>query len=370
MSMRFKAVKDEIYPFIQYANNFTSPKNLNTILQNIYIEAEADGVTLRATDMQVGFSGKLDVSVETTGIATVSGKKLLDIIKEIPDGSVIDFFFDGSKINISAGRSNFKLSTISHEIFPTMAEITPEYSLKIKSALLLDLIKKTSFCISTDASKIEYTGAHLAVYGNKLEVSAADFQRIATSCITFDDEYANEFIINIPRKTVIELIKILEHDEYVEIDTDRKQIIFKIGTIQIYSKLIEKYIKSITKLFSNEFPLEARLKRSEFLDVIKRVSAITSEITHGVVLSFKDESLTLYSLETEYGAGNETIEDYEYKGAPIDIIFNSKHMVEMINNIDTDYFILKMIADRNPAVLLPDTGEYKYLVVPISINRF
>lgn len=368
--MRFKAVKDEIFPYIQYANNFTSPKNLNTILQNILIEAESDGVTLRATDMQVGFCGKLNVNVQETGIATVSGKKLLDIVKEIPDGSVIEFFFDGSKINISAGKSNFKLSTISHEIFPTMAEITPEYSLKIKSTMLLDLIKKTSFCISTDASKIEYTGAHLAVYGNKLEVSAADFQRIATCSLVFDEEYANEFIINIPRKTVVEVMKVLDNDEYVEIDTDRKQIVFKIGTIQIYSKLIEKYIKSITKLFSNEYPLTAKLKRTEFLDVIKRVSAITSEVTHGVVLSFKEDGLTLYSLETEYGAGQESIDDYQYTGTPIDIIFNSKHMVEMVNNIETDYFILSMIGDRSPALILPEDGSYKYLVVPISINRF
>ncbi len=140
--MRFKAVKDEIYSFIQYANSFTSPKNLNTVLQNILIDAESDGVTLRATDMQVGFSGKVEVSVEQTGTATVSGKKLLDIIKEIPDGSVIDFTFDGSKINIDSGKSSFKLSTISHEIFPTMAEISPEYYLKIKSELLYDLLKK------------------------------------------------------------------------------------------------------------------------------------------------------------------------------------------------------------------------------------
>lgn len=165
-------------------------------------------------------------------------------------------------------------------------------------------------------------------------------------------------------------MKVLDNDEYVEIDTDRKQIIFKIGAIQIYSKLIEKYIKSITKLFSNDYPLTAKLKRSEFLDVIKRVSAITSEVTHGVVLSFKEDGLTLYSLETEYGAGHETIDDFEFTGTYLDIIFNSKHMVEMVNNIDTDYFVLSMISDRSPAIILPESGNYKYLVVPISINRF
>lgn len=368
--MRFKAVKDEIYPFIQFANSFTSPKNLNTVLQNILIDAEGDGVTLRATDMQVGFSGKVEVAVEETGTATVSGKKLLDIVKEIPDGSVIEFSFDGSKINIDSGKSSFKLSTISHEIFPTMAEITPEYFLKIKSEMLYDLLKKTSFCISTDASKIEYTGSHMAVYGDKLEISAADFQRIATSSIKFDEEYSNEFMINIPRKTVMELMKILEKDEFVEIETDRKQIVFTIGEIKIFSKLIEKYIKSITKLFTNEFPLKAKLNRAEFLDVVKRVSAITSEVTHGVVLSFKPDNLTVYSLETEYGAGHETIDDFEYEGQPMDIIFNAKHVAEMISNIDSNYFHLHMMGERNPAVVLPESGEYKYLVVPISINRY
>jgi DNA polymerase-3 subunit beta len=368
--MRFKAVKDEIYPFIQYANSFTSPKNLNTVLQNILIDAESDGITLKATDMQVGFSGKIEVSVEETGTATVSGKKLLDIIKEIPDGSVIEFSFDGSKITINAGKSNFKLSTISHEIFPTMAEITPEYYLKIKSSKLYELLKKTSFCISNDASKIEYTGAHLAVYGDKLEISAADFQRIATSSIGFDEEYANEFMINIPRKTVVELMKVLDHEEFVEIETDRKQIVFKIGEIQIFSKLIEKYIKSITKLFATDYPLKAKLNRQKFLDVVKRVSAITSEVTHGVVLSFKEDNLTLYSLETEYGTGNETLDDFEYSGEPIDIIFNSKHIVEMIGAIESDYFQLQMMGERNPAIILPENGDYKYLVVPISINRY
>lgn len=334
------------------------------------IDAESDGVTLRATDMQVGFSGKIGVSVEQTGTATVSGKKLLDIIKEIPDGSVIDFSFDGSKINIDSGKSSFKLSTISHEIFPTMAEITPEYYLKIKTDLLYDLLKKTSFCISTDSSKIEYTGSHMAVYGDKLEISAADFQRIATCSIKFDEQYSNEFMINIPRKTVTELLKILDQDEYVEIETDRKQIVFSIGEIKIFSKLIEKYIKSITKLFGNDFPLKARLNRAEFLDVIKRVSAITSEVTHGVVLSFKPDTLTVYSLETEYGTGNESIDDFEYEGEPLDIIFNAKHVAEMISNIDSNYFHLQMMGERNPAVILPESGSYKYLVVPISINRY
>jgi DNA polymerase-3 subunit beta len=368
--MRFKVVKDDIYPFVQYANSYTSPKNLNTVLQNILIDTESDVVTLRSTNMQIGFSGTLKAAVEEIGSVTVSGKKLMDILKELPDGAVVDFNHDGSKLNIKSGKSSFRLSTISPEMFPTMSEITPEYFIKVKSETLQTLLKRTAFCISNDSSKIEYTGAHFSVYGNKLEISAADFQRIATSKANFEEEFSDEFTINIPKKTILELMKILDTSEIIEVETDKKQVLFKAGDVTIYSKLIEKYIKSITKLFDNEYPVKAKINTKAFAEVVRRVSTITSEITHGVVLSFSNGTLSINSLETEYGQGHETMDDIVYEGEDMDIIFNARHMIEIVTNISSEYFNLEMIGKRNPAVILPEDESYKYLVVPISIDKF
>lgn len=368
--MRFKVVRDDIFSFVQYANSYTSPKNLNTVLQNILIEAEGETVTLRSTNMQIGFSGSLKAAVEEIGSATVPGKKLMDIIKELPEGSIIDFYHDGSKLNIKSGKSTFRLSTISPELFPTMSEITPEYFIKLKTDTLATLLKRTAFCISNDSSKIEYTGAHFNASGNKLEISAADFQRIATSNALFEEEFSDEFTINIPKKTITELMKILEIGEFVDVETDKKQVLFKVGDIKIYSKLIEKYIKSITKLFEVEYPIKARINTKTFIEVVRRVSAITSEITHGVVLSFNNGHLLINSLETEYGQGHETMDDITYNGEDMDIIFNARHMLEIITNISSEYFSLEMQGKRNPAVILPEDQSYKYLVVPISIDKF
>jgi DNA polymerase-3 subunit beta len=368
--MRFKVVRDDIYPFVQYANSYTSPKNLNTVLQNILIDVESDTVTLRSTNMQIGFSGSLKASVEEIGSATVSGKKLMDILKELPEGAIVDFYHDGSKLNIKSGKSSFRLSTISPEIFPTMSEITPEYFIKIKCETLATLLKRTAFCISNDSSKIEYTGAHFSVYGNRLEISSADFQRIATAKAGFEEEFSDEFTVNIPKKTIIELMKILDLDEYVEVETDKKQILFKVNDVVIYSKLIEKYIKSITKLFEDEYPVKAKINTKTFSEVVKRVSTITSEITHGVVLSFNNGSLSVNSLETEYGQGHESMEDVIFEGEDLDIIFNARHMLEIVTNISSDYFTLAMKGRRSPAIILPEDDSYKYLVVPISIDKF
>jgi DNA polymerase-3 subunit beta len=368
--MKLKIVKEDLQEVLNHAINFTSSKNLNSILQNILIEAEENALTIRASNIHTAFTSKIDATVESTGITTVPCKKLLDIVKELPQSAVVDFSFDGHKLKIKSGKASFNLSTLSPELFPTIGEITPEYFIEIPGKNLQSILKKVYFCISNDTSKIEYSGCHFKAYGNKLEVSAADYQRIAMAFTEFDEEFSDEFLINIPKKTVIELIKILEKDELVKIETDRKQIVFKVGNIEIYSKLIEKYIKSITTLFNTEYPVSAKLPKNEFIEVLKRVSSITSEITHGVVLSFNNGKVSIYSLETEYGLGHDYIENIDYKGEDLDIIFNSKQLIEILSSIESDFVELKMNGRKSPAIIIPQDNWYKYLIVPLTIEQF
>jgi DNA polymerase-3 subunit beta len=369
--MKFKINRNKLLTTLQIAVNFTSPKNVNTILQNILIEANDDSITIKANNTQTGFSGEIDTEVEEIGSTTISGRKFLDVIKELPEESIIDFNFDGRNLKIKSGKSSFTLSTITPEQFPTMSEIVPEYNIVVESKKLLEALKKTSFCISNDKSKIEYTGAHFKVFGNILEISSSDIQRIAKATLTFDEEFSDEFIINIPKKTIMEVMKILEFDEKVEIETDKQQIIFKIDNMVVYSKLLVKYIRSLTKLFDSKSETKARIPSEEFYEVIKRVSTISSDITHGVVLSFEDSKLSVYSIETEYGQGFEIIDDIEFNGENIDIIFNSKHLLDITLNITTEYLDMHISGKRTPAILNPvGDDSYSYLVVPISIEYY
>jgi len=368
--MKLKIVKDELQNVLNHAINFTSTKNINSILQNILLEAEGDKLIIKASNIHTAYTAEIDAVIENTGITTVPCKKLLDIVKELPNSAVIDISFDGHKLKIKSGKSSFNLSTLNPELFPTIGEIVPEYFIEIPSEKLQAILKKVYFCISNDTSKIEYSGCHFKAYGNKLEAAAADYQRIAIAHTEFEEEFSDEFLINIPKRTIIEVIKIIDGNETVTIETDKKQIVFKIGKTQIYSKLIEKYIKSIASLFNAEYPTTAKLPKNEFIDVLKRVSSITSEITHGVVLSFSNGKLSVYSLETEYGLGHDFIENLEFSGEDLDIIFNSKQLIEILSAVDTDFVELKMNGRKSPALIVPQDNWYKYLVVPLTIEQF
>lgn len=367
--MKFSAVKENIFTYIQYANSFTSPKNLNPLLQNIHLCVEGSSLTMKATNYQVGFSCITEVNVQETGALTVSGKTLMEIVKEMPDGSLLEFFFDGSRLNIKSGQALFKLSTMSVEGFPTISDISSEYYLKIDAKEFLTLLKRIWFCISNESQKIEYTGAQFNVSANTLEMFATGLQRVAIASTAFDKEFADDFTINIPKKTIVELIRILEGQEILEIETDKRQISFKTGNMVIYSKLIEKFVKGISRLFSNEYPIKAKLDRKKFMDASRRVSAITNPDTPGISLSFENSKLTMSSIQSDYGQGQEILEDIEYKDEPFDIILNSKHVSEILANIESEYFILEMADKRSPALITPESERYRYLVVPISIDK-
>ncbi|KAA0258853.1 DNA polymerase III subunit beta [Deferribacter autotrophicus] len=367
--MKFKCLKNDIVNIVQYANSFTTSKNISTILQNLYIEAEGNEITIKSTNLQTAFTGRFEAEIEQTGTTTIPAKKFAEILKELPDGSIIDAEFTGSKFIIKSGKSKFTLSTLPPEHFPTISDITPEYFIRLKSEELKKMLEKIQFCISNDHSKLEYTGGHFKVFGNKLELSAADFQKIGITESTFEEEFSDEFTINIPKKTITELIKLLDLDEFVSIETDRKQAIFNIGNITIFTKLIEKYISSLNKLFNIEYKVSVRLPKERILDSVKRVSTLTSDITHAAVFSFNHNQLDIYSLETEYGQGYESVDGIEYENEPMDIILNTKHVIDVLNHIDTEYFIIKLVGRKNPVLIFPDEDWYRYLLTPISIER-
>ncbi|MCX8083760.1 MAG: DNA polymerase III subunit beta [Calditerrivibrio sp.] len=367
--MKFKLIKQELYYILNNAINFTSSKNTNTILQNIYISAENNTVLFKTNNILSGFCAQIEANVESEGSTTVICKKLLDIVKELPDSSQISFNFDGSRLKITSGQANFTLATMPTEMFPAMTDIVPEYSIKVESKLLYEAINKTIFCVANSSTKIEFTGLHLKVYGNKLELHSADFQRISSIVLNLPEEQSDEFIINIPKKTASDLLKIIGDTLTVELHTDKKQLMVISGNIKVYSRLIDRSVKSINSLFSADTPIEVTLNKTDFLENLKKVMAIASEVTYAVVLSFSSNSLTIYSLETEYGQGIDRIENISHIGDDIDIIVNGKLLQEILNHIDSTNVTIKMSGRRNPIFIYPDTGNYKYLLVPLAIDR-
>lgn len=370
--MNFIAKREDILSTVEKAVRFTSPNNLNTILQNIRLNLNDGNVLIiSATDMQKHFEGKVIVEMLKYGDITVNGKKLLDIIKKSEKKSSIEFNLIGEKLHISTTSHIYTLPTIHSVIFPERTGIDTKHFFSIDSAELLNCIEKTAFVISKDSAKIEYTGLHFKVEGSQFEVTGADFSRIATTdCIINEQDIGcNDFIFSIPYDTVFALSKSLSNNNVIKINVGDDKIRFYTNDFSISSKLNTKFIKNINRLFDEDYPIVAKLKKTDVANALKKLKFISSKVTNGVKFSFNEDMVHIETLETLEGKGSTSIA-CEFIDSPFSIILNAKSLLEMFKSIDSEAIIFSMADKHKCVVIAPENYEHKYILVPIALREY
>ena len=367
--MEFKVLKENIVKHLQYAINFANLKSVTDILQSIYIELKDDNITLKATNFQITFIANIKpIESSREGKLTINCKILHDILKVLPDNSIITFIYEGNNLYINTNYTNYKLATLNSDMFPNMNEIVPSSIFKIETHKLLNIFKKTYICTPIDNPKIEYTGLKLEINEDQLIVTATGLQRIAIANDTINKEYSNDIKMNIPRKTISEIIKIFEKTEELEVSTDEKLIMFKSEEVTVISKLIDKFPKTVNRLFNSEYPFNIKFNRKEFIEAIRRVSSISNDEVNPISLDIIDNNLELTLLESAYGSSKESLNLIDSNIEKFIIGINSKQILEILSVCESEYVVFQMVDQRSPALLKPQDENIVYLIVPVEFS--
>ncbi|MDR2400545.1 MAG: DNA polymerase III subunit beta [Deferribacteraceae bacterium] len=373
--MKFIVEKSVINLPLQYAAGFTMIKNLSTILQNVYIEANAElgEVTIKATNYQIGFSSTIKAEVISGGVITVDAG-IHKNITVLPDGE-ITFELKGDTLIVTqegeaGGNIVFRLPILNPDLFPKSPAISSDYSFKINGKLFVDLLKRVVFCVSTDSARIEYNGVHLSVFADHIEVSASDLQRIANAKATIDEPIKDEFSINILKITVLDIIKIFENEPYIFVETDKKHVSFSSERTVVTSKLIEKNVTRITKLFYDPFSIKAIINRKKLYEALKRMSSSAGEQTFSVKFDFSGSNLDLASLGNEKEGRDDTIRDVVINEEKFSTVLNSKLLLEILSNIGTEKVVFNFNLKDKPILIYPEDENARYIMVPIITERY
>jgi DNA polymerase-3 subunit beta len=368
--MEFTVEKNLIATPLQHAAGFTTNKNLSNILQNVYIEANAEKgeITIKATNFQIGFTSTIKADVKIGGAITVTAEMSKNIAS-LPDGETI-FKCEKDQFFVSQGDIEFKFPTLDPNLYPKNPVITPEYTFRINGKLLVDLFKRVIFCVSSDTARIEYNGVHLSIFVDHIEISSSDTQRIANTKTKLDESVRDEFSVNIPKLTVSDVIKIFEDEPSLVIETDKRHIAFIGEHTIVTSKLIEKTVTRITRLIYEQFSIKAVMNKANLYEALKRVSTAAGETTYGVRFNFNDTILELTSIDSEREGRDKTIKDVEISVKEYSIIFNSKHLLEIISNIKAEKVVFNFNNNDKPVLIYPEDESAKYVMVPIVTDKY
>ncbi len=369
--MNLTISKEQIINGLQAVQNVVSNRTTLPILSNVLLRAEGDKLELTATDLDVTIACSVEAKVKKPGASTVPVKKLFGIVRELGN-SEIDLEVDDKNIcSIRSGASFYKINGLSADEFPPMPKFKEDKKVVLPQKTVKDMMKKTSFAISTDESRYVLNGIFISLKDHKMTMVATDGRRLAMvdEEVDVSEKSQGEFIA--PAKAVNELNRLLQEKGDVEVRYTDNQASFtlkdeKNGSVLIITKLIEGNYPNYKQVIPNEVKERISLGREEFLHALRRAEIMTSDKSNSVKMTFGKNNLAITANSPEVGEARESIA-INYKGKEMAIAFNPKYMIDPLNALANDEVFIELIDELSPGVLKIN-GPFLYVVMPMRLS--
>ena len=354
---------------LSHVQSVVERRNTIPILSNVLIEARDDGsIRLMATDLDLQVDESVPANVATPGATTVSAHTLFDIVRKLPDGSQVELNAAEGKMQLSAGRARFNLSTLPRDDFPVIAEGDLPTRFELPAATLRQIIDKTRFAISTEETRYYLMGIFLHIADDQLKAAATDGHRLARVTVAKPDGADGMPDVIVPRKCVAELRKLLEELEgTVEVSMSATKIRFGLGSAVLTSKLIDGTFPDYNRVIPTANDKLLRLDPKTFAQGVDRVSTIASEKTRAVKINLDRDKVTLSVTSPESGTATEEL-SADYGADGLEIGFNARYLLDILSEIEGDTVEVHLADAAAPTLLREnDKSPALYVLMPMRV---
>jgi DNA polymerase-3 subunit beta len=312
----------------------------------------------------------LSVESNTTGdfSTTISAKKLLDICRSLPENSEINMTTNDSRITLKAAKSRFNLQTLPAADYPVMTKaVGSSTTVIIGQRQLKDLFKQVEFAMAQQDIRYYLNGLLFELSNNQLNIVGTDGHRLSFTSTELKQSYEKKDVI-LPRKTVVELIKLLDDsDEDVQIELANNQVNFSFSNFKLISKVIDGKFPDYNRVIPIGHQNSFTTNRLDILLAMQRASILSNEKYRGIRMVLSKNLLKLISTNSDQEEAEEELE-VSYIGDTLDIGFNVTYLIDVLNNTNSDQATFSF-ADANSSCLItiPNNTNYKYVVMPMRI---
>jgi DNA polymerase-3 subunit beta len=363
-----KTERDTLLRPLQIVSGIVERRHTLPILANILIRKDGEKVSFLSTDIEVQITTHANVgSGGDVAATTVAARKLLDILRALPEGDV-SLSLTNKRMTVQCGKSRFGLQTLSAEEFPTVAQ-AEHYNAKVTlpQKTLKHLFNMVHFAMAQQDIRYYLNGMLLVVDGKNVIAVATDGHRLAFCQVETDQDFARQEVI-IPRKTIMELQRLLEDtDAPVDVEIANNQVKLTFADIELISKLVEgkfpDYTRVVPKGYKNNFTID----RATLQHALQRAAIMTSDKFKGVRCIIAPGSLKISSTNADQEEAVEELE-IDYGGDTVDIGFNVTYLLDVLNNLKGDN-VNVALGDANSSALItvPENPDFKYVVMPMRI---
>jgi DNA polymerase-3 subunit beta len=359
---------------LNHVQSVVERRNTIPILSNVMIDAAKGRLKLTATDLDMEIVETLAADVLRNGAATAPAHMLYDIVRKLPEGAQVQaelLTAEGGRLAVSAGSIRFELACLPKEDFPQMTAGALPFRFRLQTDDLKKLITKTRFAISTEETRFYLNGIYVHAHKEgkrEMRAVATDGHRLARFQMELPEGAADIPGIIVPRKTVVELQRLLDDVEgAIEVSLSDTKIQFATDGIELTSKLIDGTFPDYQRVIPTSNDKVLTLDAREFAQAVDRVSTISADKTRAVKLGIARDKLTLTVINPDSGTATEEV-GASYSAAPLEIGFNARYLLDITGQIEGKE-VRFLLSDAGSPTLIEDAEDHGtlYVLMPMQV---
>lgn len=373
--MEFKIKRNDFLNALSWTQSVVEKKTTMPILSNALLEIGNNKLKIIATDLEVGVMAHVPAQTLSEGKICVSAKNLHDIIREIPTEEIHVKKKDNNKIEVSAGKSHFKIVGLPPEDFPNLPSVEEKNSYPLETKGLKGMLDKTIFAISNDESRYNLHGVYLEQIGDKtLRMVATDGHRLS-----FVDRDVSQVIklpkkVIIPKKAVYELRRLVGEDEgessekeSVKFNVDGRNCVAQRGNVTLVARLIDGEFPDYKPVIPKGPSKPMVVNKEALVGALKRVSLLVNDRSRGVRFLVSPGNLELSTSNPDLGEAKEEL-NVDYSGEKLNVGFNAKYFLDVLNVIEDEKVVVELNGEVGPCVIRSEYDRgFLSVIMPMRI---
>jgi DNA polymerase-3 subunit beta len=364
-----KAARDEILGPLSAVSGIIERRHTLPILSNVLIDRAAQGLAFVATDIEIQITARtaLAAAAEARSV-TVGARKLLDILRALPESAEVTLQQQDKKFVVKAGKSRFSLQTLPAEDFPRLARPAGDSArFALGQKALRRLLSLVQYAMAQQDIRYYLNGLLMVVEDRTLKLVATDGHRLALATLKLGADVPRQEVI-VPRKTVLELSKLLgDNDDEVSVELSATQAAFSFGAVDLVSKLVDGKFPDYGRVIPQGHKNRLQVGREALRQALQRAAILSNEKFRGVRWVLAPGSLKIVSSNAEQEEAQEELE-VQYAGDALDIGFNVNYLLDVLNNVPgSDIECAFGDASSSALVTYASEKDFKYVVMPMRI---
>ena len=372
--MKFIVSSSQLLKQLQILGGVINSNNTLPILDNFLFELTNNELRISASDLETTMSTSLEVEADETGAIAVPARLLLDILKTFAEQPLTFKVEDNHTIEISSDSGKYTLAYADGEEFPKAVELDSPSSAILQGDILATVISKTIFASGNDDLRPVMSGVFFQLNPESLIFVATDAHKLVK--YERKDIKANETAEFIMPKKPLNLLKniLAGSDDEVKIEYNDTNARFAFGNSVLICRLIDGKYPNYEAVIPRENPNKLTLDRSSFYNSVRRVSIFSSKTTHQIRLKMAGTELKISAEDLDFSNKADERLQCSYEGDDMQIGFNSRFLMEMLNHLNSNEILLEMSLPNRAGILTPVDGleegeEITMLVMPVMLSN-